>query len=88
MLSFTTDPYPPAHHELTRWTLEQLAAHGLAFCTLTKGGARALRDIDLFRPERDAFASTPTSLDVRHSLANGSARRPIRKQDSHAAQIP
>lgn len=35
----------------------------LAFCTLTKGGRRALRDIDLFRPDRDAFASTLTSTD-------------------------
>lgn len=67
MLSFTTDPYPPAHHELTRWVLEQLAAHGLGFCTLTKGGSRALRDIDLFRPDRDAFASTLTSLDASFS---------------------
>lgn len=67
MLSFTTDPYPPAHHELTRWTLEQLRDHGLGFCTLTKGGSRALRDIDLFRPERDAFASTLTSLDATFS---------------------
>jgi DNA repair photolyase len=63
MLSFTTDPYPPQHHDLTRWVLEQLQDHGLAICTLTKGGARALRDIDLFRPDRDAFASTLTSLD-------------------------
>lgn len=67
MLSFTTDPYPPQHHDLTRWTLEQLQAHGLAICTLTKGGSRALRDIDLFRPARDAFASTLTSLDDRFS---------------------
>jgi len=63
MLSFTTDPYPPAHHIMTREILETLADHGLAFCTLTKGGARALRDLDLFRPSRDAFASTLTSLD-------------------------
>lgn len=63
MLSFTTDPYPPAHHELTRWTLQALRDHGLGFCTLTKGGSRALRDLDLFRPDRDAFASTLTSLD-------------------------
>lgn len=67
MLSFTTDPYPPQHHDLTRWTLQTLQEHGLAICTLTKGGARALRDIDLFRPERDAFASTLTSLDERFS---------------------
>lgn len=67
MLSFTTDPYPPEHHLLTRHVLEELRDHGLAFCTLTKGGQRALRDIDLFRPNRDAFASTLTSLDDRFS---------------------
>lgn len=63
MLSFTTDPYHPGNNELTRETLKTLAAHGLGFCTLTKGGSRALRDIDLFRPGHDAFASTLTSLD-------------------------
>jgi DNA repair photolyase len=63
LLSFTTDPYPPAHHLLMRTVLEILRDHGLAFCTLTKGGHRALRDLDLFRPDRDAFASTLTSLD-------------------------
>lgn len=67
MLSFTTDPYPPAHHTLTRDTLMMLRDHGLGFCTLTKGGSRALRDIDLFRPDRDAFASTLTSLDPQFS---------------------
>jgi DNA repair photolyase len=63
MLSFTTDPYHPGDTTLTRQTIEVLIDHGLGFCTLTKGGTRALRDIDLFRPERDAFASTLTSLD-------------------------
>ena len=63
MLSFTTDPYPPEHHLLTRQTLQVLKDHGLGFCTLTKGGQRALRDIELFRPNRDAFATTLTSLD-------------------------
>lgn len=63
MLSFTTDPYHPGDSQLTRQTLEVLRDHGLGFCTLTKGGTRALRDIDLFRPDRDAFASTLTSLD-------------------------
>lgn len=67
MLSFSTDPYPPAHHETTREALSVIADHGMAFCTLTKGGKRALRDIDLFRPERDAFASTLTSLDAAFS---------------------
>lgn len=63
MLSFTTDPYPPGTPMTTRETLGILIEHGLGMCTLTKGGGRALRDIDLFRPDRDAFASTLTSLD-------------------------
>jgi len=63
MLSFTSDPYHPGDTTLTRQTIEILMAHGLGFCTLTKGGTRALRDIDLFRKDRDAFASTLTSLD-------------------------
>jgi DNA repair photolyase len=68
MLSFTTDPYHPSETDLTRRTLEVLQAHGLGICTLTKGGHRALRDLDLFRPNRDAFASTLTSLDEDFSL--------------------
>jgi DNA repair photolyase len=68
MLSFTTDPYHPGDTAPTRTALEILIEHGLGFCTLTKGGTRALRDLDLFRPDRDAFASTLTSLDDRFSL--------------------
>jgi DNA repair photolyase len=68
MLSFTTDPYHPGDTSLTRKTIECLQAHGLGICTLTKGGTRALRDIDLFRPGRDAFASTLTSLNDEVSL--------------------
>ena len=67
MLSFTTDPYHPGDTSLTRQVLQCLIEHGLAFCTLTKGGTRALRDLDLFRPHGDAFASTLTSLDERFS---------------------
>ncbi len=63
MLSFTSDPYHLDDTALTRQTLEVLQEHGLGICTLTKGGTRALRDLDLFRPERDSFASTLTSLD-------------------------
>lgn len=63
LLSFTTDPYHPGDTILTRETLEVLIEHGLGFCTLTKGGTRALRDIDLFRVHRDSFAATLTSLD-------------------------
>ncbi|MHC2400252.1 DNA repair photolyase [Bradyrhizobium barranii subsp. barranii] len=67
MLSFTTDPYHAGDNALTRSTLEVLIEHGLGICTLTKGGTRSLRDLDLFRPKRDAFASTLTSLDDRFS---------------------
>ncbi len=67
MLSFTTDPYHPFDTTLTRQVLETIQAHGLAICTLTKGGSRALRDLSIFRPDRDAFASTLTSLDDRFS---------------------
>jgi hypothetical protein len=63
MLSFTSDPYHRGDTQPTRDTLKILVEHGMAFCTLTKGGTRALRDLDLFRPDRDAFACTLTSLD-------------------------
>lgn len=68
MLSCSTDPYHPGDTSQTRQTVECLQLHGMGFCTLTKGGTRALRDIDLFRPDRDAFASTLTSLDDAFSL--------------------
>ncbi len=67
MLSFSTDPYHQGGTSLTRKTLEVLADRGMAFCTLTKGGTRALDDLPIFRPTRDAFASTLTSLDDRFS---------------------
>jgi DNA repair photolyase len=68
MLSFTTDPFHPGDTSLTSVTVEILKAYGLGFCTLTKGGTRALSDIDRFRPDRDAFASTLTTLDDAFSL--------------------
>lgn len=68
MLSFTTDPYHPGDTSLTGYVLEMLTRHGLGFCTLTKGGTRSLRDIGMFRPDRDAFASTLTTLDDAFSL--------------------
>lgn len=63
MFSFTTDPYHPFDTQLTREAIEVLIDNNLAFCALTKGGARALRDIDLYRPNKDCFASTLTSFD-------------------------
>ena len=67
LLSFTSDPYHRGDTSVTRTTLKILIKRGLAFCTLSKGGTRALRDLDLFRPKRDAFACTLTSLDDRFS---------------------
>jgi len=57
-------PYPYHLGDIspTRPTIEILIEHGLGFCVLTKGGTRALADIDLYRPDRDAFACTLTSL--------------------------
>jgi DNA repair photolyase len=62
-LSFTTDVFNPSDTSLTRPTIETLKRYGLGFCTLTKGGYRALPFLDLFRPDRDCFASTLTTLD-------------------------
>jgi Radical SAM superfamily len=67
MLSFSTDVYNPNNRELTRPAIEILIEYGLGFCVLTKGGTRALADRDLYRADRDAFASTLTSLDERFS---------------------
>src|SRR3990167_7157545 len=60
MLSFMTDPYQhdDVRLQLTRKALQVLKRHGLSICTLTKGGKRALRDIDLFDPVRDWLATT------------------------------
>jgi DNA repair photolyase len=68
MCCFTTDLYQDCDRQLTRSTLEIIREHELGFCVLTKGGTRALEDIDLYRSDRDAFASTLTSLDESFSL--------------------
>ena len=68
MLSFTTDPYHPGDTSITRQTIQILQSHGMAVCTLTKGGTRAVRDIDLFRKDMDAFACTLTTLDDAFSM--------------------
>lgn len=63
MFSFTTDPYHPFDTSLTRKAMQVLINNELGFCALTKGGSRAIRDIDLYRPDIDCFASTLTSFD-------------------------
>lgn len=75
MLSFTTDVYHPGDNRLTRDVIKTIQSAGLGLCVLTKGGTRALRDLDLFRPTRDCFASTLTSLDdgFSHKWESGAA---------------
>ena len=63
LFSFTTDVYNPFDRSLTRPSLQIVQEHGMGICVLTKGGSRALEDIDLYRPDRDSFASTLTTLD-------------------------
>jgi DNA repair photolyase len=68
LISLTSDPYHPFDTSLTRVVLIILRDYGLCFCTLSKGGTRALRDLDLFRRDRDAYAATLTTLDDALSL--------------------
>jgi len=68
MLSFTSDPWHRGDVAPSIRTLEILIEHGLGMCTLTKGGTRGLQALSMFRPGRDAFASTLTSLDDSFSL--------------------
>jgi len=69
LLSFTCDPYQHLDEteHVTRLAIEILHRYSLDVQVLTKGGSRALRDIDLFTP-RDAFATTLTFLDLARSL--------------------
>jgi DNA repair photolyase len=94
LLSFTCDPYQALDAKLgtTRKVIQILHRHGLAVCTLTKGGTRALRDLDLFGPG-DAFATTMTLLDDVRALewepgAALPSDRIAAMRQFHAAGIP
>lgn len=69
LLSFVCDDYQPLDAEtgITREVIKALHANGHTFTVLTKGGTRALRDIDLYG-DGDKFACTLTCLDVGESL--------------------
>lgn len=69
LLSFTCDPYSAldAKEAVTRKVIQILHRNGFNACTLTKGGQRAMRDLDLFGAG-DAFATTMTLLDDAASL--------------------
>jgi DNA repair photolyase len=66
-ISFSSDPFHLGSLEPTRGVIEILQEGGLAFCTLSKGGSRALDFIDLYRPDRDAYACTLTTMDAAFS---------------------
>ena len=94
MLSFTTDPYQPidVEHRLTRAVIQVLHAYGYHVQVLTKGGRRALYDLDLFTTG-DAFATTMTYLSSVHSRkweprAALPADRILAIRAFHAAGIP
>jgi len=77
LLCFTCDPYQTLDVEAadTRRVIRILHRTGHTIVTLTKGGTRALRDLDLFTP-RDEFASTltTTSEDLREKWEPGTAK--------------
>jgi DNA repair photolyase len=64
LLCFTCDPYNSLDlkTETTRKVLELFKKYNINFHILTKGGSRAKRDFDLYKPG-DAFASTLTFVD-------------------------
>lgn len=66
-VTFSSDPFHPGSNEATRGVIEIIQDGGLAFCTLSKGGERALPFLDLYRPDRDAYACTLTTLDDQFS---------------------
>jgi DNA repair photolyase len=67
LIAFITDPYHPGDTTPTRAALDILVEHDLAFSILSKGGRRGLRDLDLFRPDRDCYGATLTGVDDRLS---------------------
>ena len=69
LLCFTCDPYQQfdVEQEITRRAIQVLHGSGYLVEVLTKGGSRALRDLDLLGGG-DAFASTLTLLDDSRSL--------------------
>jgi len=94
LLSFVCDDYQPLDAEtgITRACINALHRNGQHVCILTKGGTRALRDIDLMTP-KDAFACSLTCLDVGDSLRwePGAATpqdRLVALEAFHRADIP
>lgn len=62
-ITFSSDPFHLGDLTPTRRAIEILQEGGMAFCTLTKGGKRSVPFMSLYRPERDCYAASLTSLD-------------------------
>lgn len=63
-ITFSSDPFHPGDDiSPTIKTIEALVGGDMAFCTLSKGGTKALPFDSLYRPGRDAYAATLTTLD-------------------------
>lgn len=67
-ITFSSDPYHAGDTAPTRRAIEIMQDNGMSVCTLSKGGTRALRDIDLFRRDRDSYAATLTCVEDGFSL--------------------
>jgi len=68
LITFTSDAYHPGDTSATRFTMIKLIDGGMAFCALSKGGQLALRDIDLYRIDRDCYAVSLMTLDNAFSV--------------------
>lgn len=62
-ITFSSDPYHPGDVEPTVRAIETLIGGGMSFCTLSKGGMKAWSYRAYYRPNRDAYAATLTTLD-------------------------
>lgn len=62
-ITFSSDPYHPGDVEPTIRAIETLICGGMSFCTLSKGGMKAWSYRGFYRPKRDAYAATLTTLD-------------------------
>jgi len=63
LLCFTCDPYQPHEDGFTRKAIEIFVENDVAFTVLTKGGSRALRDLDLLAEGRGTMAVSSCWMD-------------------------
>lgn len=94
LFSFLSDPYQEANctHGLTRRAIAILHDWGIPVCILSKGGHRAMADLDLLGPG-DSMAATLTFLDdVRSQEWEPGAAPPEERLEvleaAHARHIP